>query len=188
MAGKRIDPARLDLVKYPDPRLRRKSAEVTAFDDWLQQVARRMCEVMYAARGIGLAAPQVGLNIRLFVCNPAGKPGEGEEMVLVNPVLSDLVGAVEGEEGCLSLPGVYGPVLRAQKCRIAARDAAGCPIDRSGEDLLARVWQHETDHLSGILHIDRFGEAARMAVRRQLREMEAAYEGKARKKAGIVNR
>ena len=167
LAGKRIDPAQLDLIKYPDPRLRKKSAAVEEFDDWLGQVARRMFEVMYASKGIGLAAPQVGLNIRLFVCNPTAKPSDQDEMVFVNPVLSDLIGAEEGEEGCLSLPAIYGPVLRAQKCRIRAYDLAGQPIDRQGEDLLARIWQHETDHLDGVLHIDRFGEAARLAVRRQ---------------------
>ena len=182
MAGKRIDPAQLDLIKYPDPRLRKKCVEVKAFDDWLGQVARRMLEVMYAAKGIGLAAPQVGLHIRMFVCNPTAKPSEQDERVFVNPVLSDLVGAVEGEEGCLSLPGVYGPVLRAQKCRIRAYDPCGNPIDLQGEDLPARIWQHETDHLDGGLHIDRFGEATRLAVRRLLRELEDAYEGKTRKK------
>lgn len=182
MAGKRIDPAQLNLIKYPDPRLRKKSVAVEEFDDWLGQVVRRMFEVMYASKGVGLAAPQVGLNIRLFVCNPAGKPSD-EEMVCVNPVLSDLVGAVEGEEGCLSLPGIYGPVLRAQKCRIRACDATGQPFDRQGEDLLARIWQHETDHLDATLHIDRFGEAARLAVRRQLRELEEAYQGKPKKKS-----
>jgi peptide deformylase len=118
----------------------------------------------------------------MFVCNPTAKPSLADEMVLVNPVLSDLVGAVEGEEGCLSLPGVYGPVLRAAKCRVRAYDAAGNPIDRQGEDLLARIWQHETDHLDGILHIDRFGEAAKMAVRRALREMEADRDGKSKGK------
>ena len=98
---------------------------------------------MYASKGIGLAAPQVGLNIRMFVCNQTAKPADGEELVFVNPVLSDLVGAEEGEEGCLSLPAVYGPVLRAQTCRIRAYDVSGNPIDREGEDMLARIWQHE---------------------------------------------
>jgi peptide deformylase len=183
LAGKRIDPARLDLIKYPDPQLRKKCVEVKEFDDWLAQVARRMFEVMYAAKGIGLAAPQVGLHIRMFVCNPTAKPSDLDESVFVNPVLSDLVGAVEGEEGCLSLPGVYGPVLRGQKCRIRAYDVSGNPIDRRGEDLPARIWQHETDHLDGGLHIDRFGEAARLTVRRLLRELEEDYQGKSRKKS-----
>lgn len=182
MTGKKIDPARLDLVKYPDPRLRKKSVEVKEFDDWLGQVARRMFDVMYERRGIGLAAPQVGLNIRMLVCNQTAKLSEEDEQVFVNPVLSDLVGAEENEEGCLSLPGVYGPVLRATKCRVQAYDLAGNPIDCHGEDMLARILQHETDHLDGILHIDRFGEAAKMSVRRALREMEETFQGKSKKK------
>ena len=183
MAGKRIDPALLELIKYPDPRLRKKSAEIKEFDAWLGQVARRMFEIMYASKGIGLAAPQVGLNIRMFVCNPTAKPSDQDELVFVNPVLSDLEGAEENEEGCLSLPAVYGPVLRAQKCRIKACDVAGNLIEGTGEDLLGRIWQHETDHLDGVLHIDRFGEAARLAVRRTLRELEEAFQGKSRKKS-----
>jgi peptide deformylase len=182
LTGKRIDAALLKLVKYPDPRLRKKSAEVKEFDDWLAGVVRRMFEIMYASKGIGLAAPQVGLNIRLFVCNPTAKPSDDEELVFINPVLSDLVGAEEGEEGCLSLPAVYGPVLRAQRCRIRAYDVAGKPIDREGEDLLARIWQHETDHLHGVLHIDRFGEAAKLACRRTLWELEEAFQGQTKKR------
>jgi peptide deformylase len=183
LAGKKIDPARLELVKYPDPRLRRKCVEVKEFDDWLRQVAQRMFDIMYASKGIGLAGPQVGLGIRIFVCDPAGKPSGSPGMAFVNPVLSDLVGAEESEEGCLSLPGVYGQVLRPAKCRIRAYDVNGNPIDRQGEDMPARIWQHEVDHLEGVLHIDRFGEAARLACRRSLREMEESYQAKGRKKS-----
>ena len=183
MSLKKIDPNQLELVKYPDPRLRTKCAEVKEFDDWLRQVAERMFEIMYASKGIGLAAPQVGLGIRIFVCNPAGKPSSPEGMVFVNPVLTDLAGAAESEEGCLSFPGVYGQVMRAAKCRIRAYDVNGNPLDRQGEDMLARIWQHEVDHLEGVLHIDRFGEAAKLACRRTLREMEEAYKGKGRKKS-----
>jgi peptide deformylase len=182
LTGKKIDPAQLELVKYPDPRLRKKSVAVKEFDDWLQQVARRMFEAMYESRGIGLAAPQVGLNIRMLVCNQSAKPSEQEEMIFVNPVLSDLAGAEENEEGCLSLPGVYGPVLRATRCRVQACDITGQPIDCQCEDMLARILQHETDHLDGILHIDRFGDAAKMSVRRALREMEETFQGKSKKK------
>mgnify|MGYP000144445907 CR=1 FL=1 len=172
---RQIEPSTLKLICYPDPRLRKKSAEVLKFDPWLQQVARRMFEVMYASKGVGLAAPQVGLNIRLFVCNQTGKPADGEELAFVNPVLSDLYGAEEGEEGCLSLPGVNGLVLRAARCRMQAFDVTGKPIDRTGEGLLARIWQHETDHLDGVLLMDRFNEAARIANRRAVRELEEKY-------------
>lgn len=182
MVGKKIDPAALELIKYPDPRLRKKSVQVKDFDDWLAQVARRMFDVMYASRGIGLAAPQVGLNIRMFVCNETAKPDPQHERVFVNPVLSDLANAEEGEEGCLSLPAIYGPVVRATCCRIQAFDLAGQPIDLQSEDLMVRIWQHETDHLDGVLHIDRFGEAARLGARRALRELEDAFQTKTKKK------
>lgn len=180
---RKIDPSSLDLIYYPDPRLRKKAVEVKDFDAWLGQVARRMFEVMYANRGVGLAAPQVGLSIRLFVCNEAGKPADGQEMVFVNPMLSDLSGAQENEEGCLSLPGVNGLVLRATHGRIQAYDAVGKAIDRVGEGLLARIWQHETDHLDGVLLPDRFNEAATIANRRALRDLEEEYGvvGKGRK-------
>lgn len=172
---KKYDPLSLDLIRYPDPRLKKKAVEVREFDSWLKQVAGRMFEVMYAYKGVGLAAPQVGLSIRMFVCNETGKQADGQEMVFVNPVLSDLSGAEECEEGCLSLPGVNGLVLRATRCRIQAYDLAGQPIDRSGEGLLARIWQHETDHLDGVLLPDRFSEAAGIANRRAVRELEEEY-------------
>lgn len=169
------DPANLNLICYPDPRLRKKSAPAKEFDSWLARVARRMFEVMYTSRGVGLAAPQVGLNLRLFVCNEAGKSGEGRELAFVNPVLDDLRGAAEGEEGCLSLPGVNGQILRATHCRIKAYDLAGNPVEMTGDDLLARIWQHETDHLDGVLLMDRFDEASRIANRRAVKELETDY-------------
>jgi peptide deformylase len=173
--NRKTDPSTLDLVRYPDPRLRKKTVEVKDYDAWLRQVAGRMFEVMYANRGVGLAAPQVGLSIRLFVCNQAGKPADGQEIVFVNPVLSDLAGAEECEEGCLSLPGVNGLVLRATRCRIRAYDVAGKPVEQVGEGLLARIWQHEVDHLDGVLLPDRFAEAALIANRRALRDLEEEH-------------
>ncbi len=92
-ARKKVDVSCLDLVCYPDPRLRKKSVEVKEFDQWLARLARRMFEVMYASRGVGLAGPQVGVNLRLFVYNEAGAAADGQEIVIVNPVLSDLQGA-----------------------------------------------------------------------------------------------
>lgn len=173
---KKLDPSSLDLVYYPDPRLRRKSVDVKEFDAWLARLTERMFEIMYASRGIGLAAPQVGLNVRLFVYNESGKQGEGQEVVVVNPVLGEMAGAQEYEEGCLSLPGVNGQVLRATQCRLQAYDVQGKPIDSAGQDMLARIWQHETDHLDGVLLLDRFSEAARIANRRAVRELESQFK------------
>lgn len=173
----------LDLVFYPDPRLRKVCAPVERFDEALARTAAEMLELMGARRGIGLAGPQVGFMRRLFVCNVTGKPEDAQ--VYANPELVDLVGAVEGEEGCLSIPDVNVPVRRAQRCTIRAYDLAGQPIEFTGEDLLARVWQHETDHLDGVLILDRTNEAAKLAHRRTLRDLEAQYRPR---RAGAASR
>jgi len=173
------DPAKLELIYYPDPRLRQKALEVEQFDSWLRDVVERMVELMTTHRGVGLAAPQVGLGIRLFVCTPTGEPNGA--MVCVNPVLTDLAGDVEAEEGCLSLPEVNGLVRRARQCRLEAFDLKGNRFSLWGEDLLSRIWQHEVDHLDGTLLIDRFGPAAKIANRRALRELEASYKAATRR-------
>ena len=110
------------IVVYPDPRLRKKCIPVRPgeFDESLGALAGRMLELMKANRGVGLAGPQVGVCRRIFVCNPTGEPGD--DHVYVNPVLSDLTGSVEGEEGCLSIPEVHVMVRRAKRCRITAQD------------------------------------------------------------------
>jgi peptide deformylase len=122
-----------------------------------------------------LAAPQVGVLKRLIVVSPTGQAADA--MALVNCVIRDREGNVEAEEGCLSLPGVNVRVRRAKRCRLEALDLAGNPLELEGEDLLARIWQHETDHLDGVLIIDRMGPADRMAVRKTLRALEEGYNG-----------
>jgi len=164
----------LKIIKYPDPRLRRMSEPVTRFDDELAALAARMFELMKGARGVGLAAPQVGHNIRLFVMNPTGEPDDAR--VYVNPVLSEADGEEEGEEGCLSLPNVNAKVWRSKKLRIQAQDLQGNPIDESADGYFARVWQHETDHLNGTMIIDRMGPVARLAARRILRELQQKWD------------
>lgn len=137
-----------------------------------------MRELMHAGKGIGLAAPQVGLLLRLFVMNVTGKPED--DRVYINPVVRDLHGNREGEEGCLSVPEVYVQIRRATRCRIVAQNLRGEPVEEEGEDLLCRVWQHETDHLSGILILDRMGPSDKIATKRRLKELEAAYAAKRR--------
>ena len=162
--------ANLSIIKYPDPRLRQPCRQIERFDSFLPDLARYMLDMMREAGGVGLAAPQLGATIRLFVCNATGEPEDDE--IYVNPVLDDLSGAVEAEEGCLCLPGVVGPIKRAQTCVIRAVDLLGNPIERSGEDLQARIWQHETDHLDGRLIIDRMSPAATITNRRALKHLE----------------
>jgi len=164
----------LRILIYPDPRLRQACKPVERFDDELTHLIARMFELMRAEEGIGLAAPQVGVASRLFVCNVTGDPKD--DMVFVNPRLDALEGQIEAEEGCLSIPEVRGVIRRAARCRIFAQDAAGRPLERTGEELSARCWQHECDHLDGRLIIDRMSDADQIANRKPLRELESRYK------------
>ena len=168
------------IVRYPDPRLRRKCEPVESFDDSLNALVERMFEIMRKDRGVGLAAPQVGVSRLLFICNPTGKPED--DLVYINPVLSDLIGAVENEEGCLSFPDLKANIRRAKRCRIQAVDLAGNPVDHTGEGLIARIWQHEMDHLEGRLIIDRMNDTDKIANKRILTDLETDYRSRAGKK------
>lgn len=168
------DYSELRIIHYPDPRLRAACTPVETFDEDLAALAARMLQLMKAAPGVGLAAPQVGITRRMFVMHPLGDDAVDE--VFVNPVIEGLDGAREAEEGCLSLPEVFVKVRRFTRCRITAQDLEGKPVSRVGEDLIARIWQHETDHLDGKLILDRMGPADRIANRKVLRELEARYQ------------
>ena len=163
----------LKIIHWPDPRLKKISKPVDAFEPALKELAARMFELMREAKGVGLAAPQVGLNIRLFVMNPSGEPQD--DRVYVNPVLSDGEGEEEDEEGCLSLPEIHAKIVRFKKMKMSARDLDGNAIEESADGFVARVWQHEFDHLNGTLLTDRMGAVAKMAARRTLKELEDKY-------------
>lgn len=169
-----IDTSSLKIILYPDPRLRKPCQHVDKFDDDLAQLARRMLELMREAEGIGLAAPQVGIPLRLFVCNITDDPAA--DRVLVNPTLSNLQGELESEEGCLSIPDVTVKLLRAESCTLSAVDLTGKPIVEVADELLSRCWQHECDHLDGRLIIDRMSEADKIANRRVLKQLEADHK------------
>jgi peptide deformylase len=168
------------IVRYPDPRLRRKCKPVEVFDESLAALVERMFEIMRKERGVGLAAPQVGVSRLFFICNPTGKPED--DAVYINPRLSDLVGAVEAEEGCLSFPEIHATVRRARRCRIQAQDLAGQPIDQVGEDLVSRIWQHEMDHLEGRLIVDRMNDTDKIANKKLLSDLEVDYRSHSKKK------
>lgn len=170
------DWSELKLIFYPDPRLRTPAEPVATFDASLRALAERMFNVMREHKGVGLAAPQVGVMQRLFVMNPTGEPAD--DRVYVNPVLSDMTGTKEAEEGCLSLPEIHVQIRRAARCRLRAQDLAGQPVEVDGEDMLCRVWQHETDHLNGVLILDRMGPGDKIATRRALREMEQSFKAR----------
>jgi peptide deformylase len=157
------------ILLHPDPALRKKARPVTEFNSELAATARRMLDLMREHAGVGLAAPQVGVPLRVFVCNPTGDPKD--DLVVINPRFVELNGSEEREEGCLSLPGVNVTMRRAAKAVIEAYDLAGTRFERSAEDLEARVWQHEADHLDGRLIIDAMSSTDAIANRRALKQL-----------------
>ena len=163
----------LGIIYYPDPRLKKMSRPVSVFDTALRDTVVQMFRLMREHRGVGLAAPQVGKNVRLFVMNPSGEAGD--DRVYINPVLSDAGGDDEAEEGCLSLPDIHVKVVRSKKLRIAAQDLEGNSFEETGSGFVTRVWQHEFDHLNGILLTDRMGPVAKMQNRKKLKELEDKY-------------
>ncbi len=151
-----------------DPVLRERGAPIDRFDDALRTLAADMIETMHAAPGVGLAANQVGLRLACFVYDDR----DGHEGFVANPELSEDDGEETIDEGCLSIPGPYHPTERALRVRLRGMDLDGRPIDIAAVGLLARIFQHETDHLNGTLYIDRLDDDGRRDVMRQLREFE----------------
>lgn len=166
----------LQIVSYPHPTLRHKSKPIKRVDAELRTIVRSMFDLMYEARGVGLAANQVNLPIRLFVVNLAASPDEGEELVFINPVISKPKGSAEAEEGCLSLPGLYANVTRPKQIRMNAYNLSGEEISADVSGFLARVLQHEFDHLDGILFTDRLSETGKLRVQDSLASFESEFE------------
>ena len=151
----------MDILPYPHPALRWKSKQIQEINDDLRRIVAEMFTLMYASKGIGLAANQVGLPYRLFILNLSADPEDKEEeLVFINPEILKRKGSTEGEEGCLSFPGMYGQVKRAAKIEVEAFDLNGQCFGYSLDDLAARAVQHESDHLDGVLFIDRMTETA----------------------------
>jgi peptide deformylase len=159
----------LPIRQLGDPVLREKARPVERFDDQLNRLSRDMLETMYDAPGVGLAAPQVGLSLRLIVFDDGSESGP---QTLANPWIADPDGELVYEEGCLSVRGPYAELGRAAKVRAGGLTLEGKPVEFEAAGLLARIMQHETDHLDGVLFIDRLSEEARREVMRQLREQE----------------
>ena len=168
----------VDLIVWPDPRLRKKCLAIEPYDDHARAVAsalaERMFEVMREHKGVGLAASQVGVLARMFVMNATGEPED--DRVIINPVLSEPDGTEEAEEGCLSLPKINTPVIRSEYLRLQAIDLHGNPIDEVGEGFIARVWQHETDHLNGVLLLDKMGPTEKMRHRKAVRNLQDDWD------------
>ena len=168
----------LQIVHYPHPGLRHPARPVRRVDADLAGIVREMFDLMYAFKGIGLAATQVGLPLRLFIANPAGQPGEGTEYVFINPVLSRPKGNEEAEEGCLSFPELYGPVKRPKQITVNAYNLQGVEIKAELNGMLARVVQHEFDHLDSVLYMDRMSATARAVVQPTLEEFELIFRSR----------
>jgi len=152
----------LKIVYHPHPALRWKSKDITRIDAQLKKWVGQMFDLMYDARGIGLAANQVALPYRMFVINPSGDPEDPEsEQVFINPQIVKRNGSYDAEEGCLSLPEIYGPVTRAEKIVVEAFDLSGQEFAMELTGLPARVVHHENDHLDGVMFTDWVPDAAR---------------------------
>ncbi len=172
----------LKIVKYPHPALREKAQPIRAITKEVQELAAQMLELMYAAEGLGLAAPQVAVPWQLIVMNFAADPNNKEmEHVAINPVIVESKGAVVGREGCLSFPGLYQNIRRAKTVRVQAYNLRGELYEMVCHDLPARVWQHEIDHLHGVLFIDRMGSLGRERSEKELQQLIAEFEEDKRK-------
>lgn len=170
---------------YPDPVLRKVAKPVREFDEKLAALVDSMIDLMYDSDGIGLAAPQIGVSLRLFVCDVPPSDDRSVETdpptatdgpeVYINPVITfDPGGIVPSEEGCLSLPDIRGDVVRPPVVTIRAHDVDGSAFTRRGAGLLARCWQHELDHLDGVLIIDKMTQASRLKTKAAVRNLERA--------------
>lgn len=166
----------MDIVQYPHPTLRHKSKPLRKVNAELKSIVAQMFDVMYEARGIGLAANQVDLPFRLFVINTSGTRGEGEELVFINPVVSSPKGSDEAEEGCLSLVGLNANVTRPAQVNVQAYDLSGNEINQTVDGLLAKAIQHECDHLDGVLFIDRVSDSTKVAIEGELQDFELIFD------------
>jgi peptide deformylase len=166
----------LQIIHYPHPTLRHPSKPLKRVDAELRKIVAEMFDLMYEHEGVGLAANQVDLPYRLFIANVEGERDAKEaEGVFINPVLSGGRGQEEDEEGCLSIPGLYAPVTRNETIKIQAYDLDGNEVVGEVNGLMARILQHETDHLDGKLFIDRLGPTQLAAMRDKLEEFELAF-------------
>jgi peptide deformylase len=161
-----------EVVKYPDPVLARPGAAVTVFDEELRTLVAEMFESMYAAQGIGLAAPQISISKSITVIDTSFKKNAKDKLVLINPEVMETRGKQVEEEGCLSLPDIREKVQRAAWVKVKAQNERGEWFEVEGEELLARALLHEIDHLNGVLFIDRISRLKRELVLRKIRKMQ----------------
>ena len=164
------------IVKFGDPVLEKKAAPVTEFDAGLRELLDDMFESMYAAHGVGLAAPQIGVSRRIAVIDVTFKENPGQKLVLINPEIIHTEGRIAQNEGCLSIPEFRENVTRPKKVTVRAQNAKGEFFEQTGEELLARAFCHETDHLNGKLYISHISALKRDLMKRKIRKLVKAGE------------
>ncbi|HVP65620.1 MAG TPA: peptide deformylase [candidate division Zixibacteria bacterium] len=164
------------IVKYGDPVLEKMGAPVTEFDDKLKKLVEDMFESMYAAQGVGLAAPQIGISLRLSVIDVSFKEDPDAKLVLANPQIIRVEGKQDGSEGCLSIPDFRENVSRPKRVTVRAQDVNGNWYEKTGEDLLARAFLHETDHLDGKLYISHVSRLKRDLIKRKIKKLQRQGE------------
>ena len=162
------------ITQYPTPVLMDRAKPIEDINDDIRQLAERMVDIMVETKGVGLAGPQAGVSLRIFVVSIDGTKENAR--VYINPTIEPEGKVVANEEGCLSLPRIYGKIKRYAKCTISATDLDGNKFTEVGEGLLARAFQHEHDHLEGRMIKDRLGYAAKLRSKKLLEELEAEYE------------
>lgn len=165
------------ILKYGEPVLEQMCEPVTEFDSPdLRQLVEDMFETMYSAKGLGLAAPQIGIKQRVAIVDVSVGADEAEKHVIINPEIIFREGSQTGEEGCLSIPGFREPVTRANKVTVRAKNVKGEDVEVSGEELLSRALQHEVDHLNGVLFLKHLSALKRDVIRRKIRKLQKAGE------------
>jgi len=165
------------ILKYGEPILEQAADPVTEFDTpELQELIADMWETMYASKGVGLAAPQIGIAKRVSVIDTSVGEDESKKVVIINPEILSKEGSQTGEEGCLSIPGFREPLTRANKVTVRAQNEKGEAVELDGEELLARAFQHEIDHLNGILFISHLSALKRDIIRRKIKKLQKAGE------------
>jgi len=170
-----IDIDKCKMTRFPAPVLRGKAAPVETIDDSIRKLVEKMTDLMIEHKGIGFAAPQAGVGLRLFIISLTGT--RDNVRVYINPTVTGLGDLEEAEEGCLSVPGVWTRIRRHKRASVTATDLDGRPFSDEGEGLYARALQHEYDHIEGLVIVNRMSATARIAHRRELKKLLEAGEG-----------
>ncbi len=169
-----VDAEKCKMARWPTPVLIEKAKPIEEIDDNILALAEKMKDIMVEHKGVGLAGPQAGVGLRIFVASPDGTKQNAK--VYINPVITPSGNLVGNEEGCLSLPGVWGTIKRYSKCSIKAQGLDGKEFSEQAEGLLARIFQHECDHLDGTVVADKLSTVAKIASRRKLKQLREDYE------------